>query len=87
MMDDDDDDDDDGRWMDGVVLIRSLDGWMVPFCRFAVVSAPVAVGSLSFFFDTLSVQFFCRFGDPRRASKSLRSGLGSGKTSKNESLF
>ena len=50
-------------WMHGVVLIRSLDGWMDSHCPLAVSCAPVAVGTLSHFFD-----FF--FGNNLLAQKS-----------------
>ena len=54
-------------WMDGVVLIRCLDEWLVFYCPFAVVFIPVRVRDLSYFFDRFSHRVLGRslvdFGD------------------------
>ena len=51
-------------WMDGVVLIRSLDGWMVFYCPLAVISGPLPVRTLSLFLRLFLELFWGRFWDP-----------------------
>ena len=58
--------------MDGVVLIRSLDGCMVFYCPPAVGPAPVAVGTLSVFFEIFWVAILGRFWEPAGTPKSTK---------------
>ena len=58
--------------MDEVVLIRSLDGCMDFLDGSPLVSTPVPVRFLSFFFDFFLVSILDRFWDPAGTPKSTK---------------